>query len=86
MLLNDIKIKMFSKSNLSYFKNDIPSGLVVSLVALPLFWYCSGSEAEPFAGIISDYYGIVVTILGSVPGVSGPLGLITIVAAITDWL
>ena len=80
---------MFSKSNLSYFKNDIPSGLVVSLVALPLcFGIAQGSEAEPFAGIIAGFIGgIVVTIFsGSKFGVSGPAaGLITIVvAAITD--
>ena len=80
---------MFSKSNLSYFKNDIPSVLVVSLVALPLcFGIAQGSEAEPFAGIIAGFIGgIIVTIFsGSKFGVSGPAaGLITIVvAAITD--
>jgi MFS superfamily sulfate permease-like transporter len=80
---------MFSKSNLSYFKNDIPSGLVVSLVALPLcFGIAQGSEAEPFAGIIAGFIGgIIVTIFsGSKFGVSGPAaGLITIVvAAIAD--
>ena len=83
------KLKCFQNLIFSYFKNDIPSGLVVSLVALPLcFGIAQGSEAEPFAGIISGFIGgIVVTIFsGSKFGVSGPAaGLITIVvAAITD--
>ena len=76
---------MFTKSNLSYFKNDIPSGLVVSLVALPLcFGIAQGSEAEPFAGIIAGFIGgLVVTFFsGSKFGVSGPAaGMITIVVA-----
>ena len=72
-----------NKFNFSHFKNDLPAGLVVWLVALPL---CLGiaqcSEADPFAGIIAGIIGgLVVTLFsGSKFGVSGPAaGLITIV-------
>lgn len=56
-------------------KNDIPSGLVVFLVALPL---CLGialaSGAPLFSGIIAGIVGgiIVGAISGSPLGVSGP--------------
>jgi len=71
--------------NVSYFKNDLPAGLVVWLVALPLcLGIAQGSEADPFAGIIAGIIGgLVVTLFsGSRFGVSGPAaGLITIVVA-----
>jgi MFS superfamily sulfate permease-like transporter len=74
-----------NKINISYFKNDLPAGLVVWLVALPLcLGIAQGSEADPFAGIISGIIGgLVVTLFsGSRFGVSGPAaGLITIVVA-----
>ena len=78
-------IKSIGK-NLKY---DIPSGIVVWLVALPLcLGIAQGSGAEPFTGIISGIVGgIIVTIFsGSKFGVSGPAaGLITIVVgAISD--
>ncbi len=72
-----------NKINVSYFKNDLPAGLVVWLVALPLcLGIAQGCEADPFAGIISGIIGgLVVTLFsGSRFGVSGPAaGLITIV-------
>jgi carbonic anhydrase len=75
--------------NFSTLKNDIPSGLVVFLVALPL---CLGialaSGAPLFSGIIAGIVGGVVVgiVSGSPLGVSGPAaGLTTIVlAAITS--
>ncbi len=76
-----------NKSNLSPFKNlkhDIPSSIVVFLVALPL---CLGialaSGAPLFSGIIAGIVGgiIVGAISGSPLGVSGPAaGLAVIVA------
>ncbi len=64
-------------------KNDLPSSIVVFLVALPL---CLGialaSEAPLFSGVIAGIVGgVVVTLIsGSRMGVSGPAaGLITIV-------
>ena len=74
-----------NKINLSYLKNDLPAGLVVWLVALPLcLGIAQGCEADPFAGIIAGIIGgLVVTLFsGSRFGVSGPAaGLITIVVA-----
>lgn len=72
-----------------YLKNDIPSGIVVSLVALPL---CLGialaSGAPPFAGLISGIVGgiVVGSFSRSQLGVSGPAaGLAVIVLdAITN--
>lgn len=68
----------------SHVKNDIPAGLVVFLVALPL---CLGialaSEAPLFSGIIAGIVGgtVVAVISGSKIGVSGPAaGLAVIVA------
>ena len=92
---------MFKNKNfdLSQFKNDLPAGLVVFLVALPL---CLGiGQASmpggeflgkdlmtPFSGIIAGIIGgLVVTLFsGSRFGVSGPAaGLISIVlVAITE--
>ncbi|AEA43136.1 SulP family inorganic anion transporter [Fluviicola taffensis] len=71
------------------WKQDIPAGLVVFLVAVPL---CLGialaSEAPVFSGLIAGIIGGVVvgSISGSAIGVSGPAaGLTAIVAtAITD--
>ncbi|RFC55799.1 SulP family inorganic anion transporter [Brumimicrobium aurantiacum] len=78
--------KLFMKSS-DLFKNlkyDIPSGLVVFLVALPL---CLGialaSGAPMFSGIIAGVVGgiVVGAISGSSLGVSGPAaGLAVIVA------
>lgn len=74
-----------SKINFSTLKNDLPAGLVVFLVALPL---CLGialaSGAPLFAGVIAGVVGgIVVGIVSGSPlGVSGPAaGLTTIVLA-----
>lgn len=71
--------------SLSSLKNDLPAGLVVFLVALPL---CLGialaSGAPLFAGIIAGVIGgiVVGVISGSALGVSGPAaGLTTIVLA-----
>lgn len=68
----------------SNLKNDLPAGIVVFLVAVPL---CLGialaSDAPPFAGIVAGFVGgIVVTLFsGSQLGVSGPAaGLAAIVA------
>lgn len=80
---------------LNNLKSDIPAGLVVFLVALPL---CLGialasnpagtSEVNPIAGVIAGIVGgiVVGAISGSPLGVSGPAaGLISIVVgAITD--
>ncbi|MEN7547874.1 SulP family inorganic anion transporter [Rapidithrix thailandica] len=76
-------------SYLSYTKNDLPAGLVVFLVALPL---CLGialaSGAPLFAGIITGIVGgIVVGFLsGSSLSVSGPAAGLTVIVlnAITD--
>lgn len=67
------------------WKEDLPAGLVVFLVAVPL---CLGialaSEAPPFAGLIAGISGGIVVglISGSSIGVSGPAaGLTAIVAS-----
>ncbi len=74
-----------NKSFFSELKYDLPAGLVVFLVALPL---CLGialaSGAPLFAGIIAGMVGgIVITLFsGSQLGVSGPAaGLVVIVLA-----
>ncbi|MFM7024293.1 MAG: SulP family inorganic anion transporter [Flavobacteriales bacterium] len=75
--------------NLAHIKNDIPSGLVVFLVALPL---CLGialaSGAPLFSGIIAGIIGglVIGSLSGSHTSVSGPAaGLIAIVVpAIKD--
>lgn len=81
-----MKESHFIKERPNYFKSlphDLPAGLVVFLVALPL---CLGvalaSGAPLFAGIIAGVVGgiIVGSISGSAIGVSGPAaGLIAIV-------
>ncbi len=76
-------------SPFKHLKHDLPAGLVVFLVALPL---CLGialaSGAPLFAGLISGIIGgvIVASLSGSPLGVSGPAaGLAVIVLnAITD--
>ncbi|MCU0432357.1 MAG: SulP family inorganic anion transporter [Bacteroidia bacterium] len=69
----------------SRLRADIPAGIVVFFVALPL---CLGvalaSGAPPFAGIVTGVVGGIITgiLSGSQLGVSGPAaGLTTIVAA-----
>jgi MFS superfamily sulfate permease-like transporter len=77
------------KNLLKTWKQDIPAGLVVFLVAVPL---CLGialaSDAPVFSGLIAGIIGgvLVGSISGSSIGVSGPAaGLAAIVAsAITD--
>ncbi|MFZ2907233.1 MAG: SulP family inorganic anion transporter [Cyclobacteriaceae bacterium] len=65
-----------------YFKSDIPSGLVVFLVALPL---CLGialaSGAPLFSGIIAGIIGgtVVAFTSGSSLGVSGPAAGLTVI-------
>jgi len=77
--------KSGAKFSFSQLKNDLPAGLVVFLVALPL---CLGialaSGAPLFSGIIAGFVGGIVVgmISGSTLGVSGPAaGLTTIVLA-----
>src|SRR3954464_10115266 len=73
------KIKAFS---FSYWKNDLPAGLVVFLVALPL---CLGialaSGAPLFSGIIAGMVGgtVVAFTSGSSLSVSGPAAGLTVI-------
>jgi MFS superfamily sulfate permease-like transporter len=78
------KSNSFLGINFTYIKNDIPAGVIVFLVAVPL---CLGialaSGAPLFSGIIAGMVGGVVVgfISGSRLGVSGPAaGLAVIVA------
>ena len=68
----------------SNLKHDIPSSIVVFLVALPLcLGIALGSEAPLISGLIAGIVGgiVVATLSGSALGVSGPAaGLISIVA------
>jgi MFS superfamily sulfate permease-like transporter len=72
-----------------YLKNDLPAGLVVFLVALPL---CLGialaSGAPLFSGIIAGIVAglIVASVSGSALSVSGPAAGLTVIVhnAITD--
>ena len=83
---NNKKLGSFS---LSHLKDDIPSGLVVFLVALPL---CLGialaSGAPLFSGIISGIIGgiIVAIFSGSALSVTGPAAGLTVIVlnGITD--
>ncbi len=81
------KIKYY---RLIWLKHDLPAGLAVFLVALPL---CLGialaSGAPLYAGLLSGIVGglLVSLISGSHLGVSGPAaGLTTVVAAAIDSL
>jgi MFS superfamily sulfate permease-like transporter len=81
--MQDSQLKFY----LSHLNRDIPAGVVVFLVALPL---CLGlalsSDAPPFAGIISGVVGglVVAVASGSQLSVSGPSAsfLLIMVAAI----
>ena len=71
------------RNELKYWKTDVPSGLIVFLVAIPL---CLGialaSGAPALSGIIAGIVGgLVVTLFStSSLGVSGPAaGLVAIV-------
>jgi MFS superfamily sulfate permease-like transporter len=71
---------------MNYFKNlgkDLPAGLVVFLVAIPLcLGIALGSEVPPFSGLIAGIVGgiVVGVISNSRIGVSGPAaGLIAII-------
>ncbi len=72
------------KINTNFLKNDIPAGLVVFLVALPLcIAIAVASGATPFSGLIAGIIGgIVVGSLSNSPlSVSGPAaGLATLVS------
>jgi len=72
-----------SKEYLQYLKNDIPSGIVVFLVAVPLCLGIALASGVPlFSGIISGVIGgLIVSVLSGSPlGVSGPAaGLVVIV-------
>lgn len=77
---------MKTKSLFANLKNDLPAGLVVYLVALPLCLGIALASTENsnylFAGIIAGVVGgiVVGTFSGSRLGVSGPAaGLVTIV-------
>ena len=79
------------KSSIKYyriiwFRHDLPAGLSVFLVALPL---CLGialaSGAPPYSGLLSGLIGglLVALVSGSELAVSGPAaGLTTVVAGI----
>jgi len=73
------KVKSF---NLAYWKNDLSSGVVVFLVALPL---CLGialaSGAPLFSGVIAGIVGgiVVASVSGSSLSVSGPAAGLTVI-------
>jgi len=84
MSANHLKEPLFK-----YIKNDLPAGVVVFLVALPLCLGISMASGAPlFAGLISGIIGgiVVGALSGSPLGVSGPAaGLAVIVLdAIAD--
>ena len=78
-----------SERNFKYYfqhiNEDIPAGLVVFLVALPL---CLGialaSGAPPFAGVIAGIVGglVVAVVSGSQLSVSGPAAGLTVIVAV----
>jgi MFS superfamily sulfate permease-like transporter len=78
----DSKIKEIRGISFNYLKNDIPSGVVVFLVALPL---CLGialaSGAPLFSGIIAGIVGgtVVASASGSSLSVSGPAAGLTVI-------
>ncbi|WP_338765310.1 SulP family inorganic anion transporter [Bernardetia sp. ABR2-2B] len=84
----DLKTKKIPYSKLTLFgnlKHDIPAGLVVFLVALPL---CLGiavaSDAPAFSGIVAGILGglVVPLISRSAMGVSGPAAGLTAVVVL----
>lgn len=83
------KSKNLGSFSLKYLKEDLPAGLVVFLVALPL---CLGialaSGAPLFSGIISGIIGgiVVATVSGSALSVTGPAAGLTVIVlnGITD--
>ncbi len=78
----DIQNKNIKGFTLKYLKNDLPAGLVVFLVALPL---CLGialaSGAPLFSGIIAGVVGgtVVAFASGSSLSVSGPAAGLTVI-------
>src|SRR6187402_1303148 len=78
----DLHLKNVKGITFKYLKNDLPSGLVVFLVALPL---CLGialaSGAPLFGGIIAGIVGgtIVAFTSGSALSVSGPAAGLTVI-------
>lgn len=84
------KPKVSLKEHFTNLKHDVPAGVVVFLVALPL---CLGiahaSGVPPLAGVVSGIVGGIVVALasGSHTAVSGPAaGLIVIVLAAAESL
>ena len=68
--------------NLAYLKKDLPSGLVIFLVALPLCLGISLASGAPlFSGIITGIIGgVVVSLLsGSALSVSGPAAGLSVI-------
>ncbi len=77
-----IQSKSKNELTFAYIKNDLPAGLVVFLVALPL---CLGialaSGAPLFSGIIAGIVGgiVVAFVSGSALSVSGPAAGLTVI-------
>ncbi len=73
------------KGLFAHIGSDLPAGIIVFLVALPLcLGIASASDASPLSGLIAGIVGgiVVAIISGSPLGVSGPAaGLAVIVAA-----
>jgi MFS superfamily sulfate permease-like transporter len=86
----DSEKKAITGLTFKYLKNDLPSGLVVFLVALPL---CLGialaSGAPLFSGIIAGIVGgtVIAFASGSALSVSGPAAGLTVIVhnAITGF-
>lgn len=80
--MNSKEKKVKAALSLNYWKNDLPSGIVVFLVALPL---CLGialaSGAPLFSGIIAGIVGgiVVASVSGSALSVSGPAAGLTVI-------
>jgi len=76
--------------NLSTLRKDIPAGLVVFLVALPLcLGIAQASGLPPFVGLLTGVIGglVVTTFSPSKFAVSGPAaGLVTIVTGAIETL
>ena len=71
-----------SKSIFSHFGSDLPAGLVVFLVALPLCLGIAMSSGAPlFSGIIAGVVGGIVVgyLSGSSTSVSGPAAGLTVI-------